>query len=265
MHLSFGIGAFLSPLWVSYYGLTSFKIFPILALVLTILLVFYSYPDSDRQTMVEDNTQDEETFAVERRPIPPNLDLIIALFMFVYAGFEVGYWGWISTFGTMTPGISTEQSLYSASIFWVSMTAGRALSIPLSLICSTSQQLLMLVVGSSLSMVASMFLLMNGKELVIIYYISCAMGLFCSGIYPLTMNLPNSLGLKTSTRNTSKYALGGSIGESVLPFFAGLTIDWFGREAMFIDEIILGICLIILYFKAISIGKSATMGQREPL
>lgn len=78
------------------------------------------------------------------------------------------------------------------------------------------------------------------------------------------MNLPNSLGMKTTTTNTSKYAFGGSIGESVLPFFAGLTIDWFGRDAMFVDELVLGIFLLALYFKAISIGRSAT-GHKEPL
>lgn len=47
LHLSFGVGAFVSPLCTSYFGLTSFKIFPVLALLLTILLVFYSYPDSE--------------------------------------------------------------------------------------------------------------------------------------------------------------------------------------------------------------------------
>lgn len=158
----------------------------------------------------------------------------------------------------MTPGITHDQSYYAASIFWVSMTAGRAISIPLSYILSTSQQLLLLVSGAVLSVIISIFLLVKGQELAIVLYISLAMGLCCSGVYPLTMNLPNSLGIKTSTANTSKFAFGGSVGESVIPFFMGLTIDWFGRDAMFADELILGLALLYLYFKAVQIGKSAT-------
>ena len=82
------------------------------------------------------------------------------------------------------------------------------------------------------------------------------MGLFCSGIYPLTMNLPNSLGMKTTTKNTSKYAFGGSLGLTILPFIGGMSISWFGKNGMFGCEFVLLIVTIAAFNYALSVADS---------
>ena len=71
--------------------------------------------------------------------------------MFLEIGIEGIYWGWISTFGVLSEGITIEQALYGSSIFWVWMTVGRGLTIPLSYVLSTSKQLMLLLSGAFLS------------------------------------------------------------------------------------------------------------------
>ena len=102
--------------------------------------------------------------------------------------------------------------MLGSTLFWIAMTIGRAVSIPLSMVLSTTKQLFALITMAVCTIGVSIILLIQGKDLEIIYYISISMGIFCSGIYPLMMNFPNSVGMRTSTANTSKYALGGSIG-----------------------------------------------------
>ena len=52
LHMTFGIGAFLSPLCISWVGPLAFKLYPALALVLTLLLLFYDHPPSERTSTV---------------------------------------------------------------------------------------------------------------------------------------------------------------------------------------------------------------------
>jgi MFS family permease len=102
---------------------------------------------------------------------------------------------------------------------------------------------------------------MKSQDLKALYLGSSLMGLFCSGIYPLTMNLPNSLSMKTSTRNTSKYALGGSMGETILPFLAGTAMAHFGQNSLFIWELVLVILLIGVYKYSLDIANKTTTDQ----
>lgn len=180
------------------------------------------------------------------------------MFLFLYAGLEVIYWGWINTFGTQSDGVSTEQSLYGSSIFWVCMTLGRVGTIPLAYVISTSRQLTLLIIGAMCSILLCVYFILDSRDIYVVIIGSALMGLFCSSMYPLAMNLPNSLGMKTTTNNTSKYAFGGSVGEALLPFVGALSISWFGKNAMFGCEIILLIAIIGVYSYALQVAEEQT-------
>ncbi len=117
--------------------------------------------------------------------------------------------------------IGTKQALLSTSVFWVSMTVGRALIIPISALLNTRQQLRILVIGVALSITLSNILNLADKYEAVIFGGAVLMGLFGSGLYPLTMSYPGSQGLKVTSKNTSRYALGGCIGGSVAPYLCG--------------------------------------------
>lgn len=53
LHSSFGVGAFISPLCMSVLGPSALKLYPVMALLLTILLVFYDHPASERTSSVQ--------------------------------------------------------------------------------------------------------------------------------------------------------------------------------------------------------------------
>lgn len=255
LHMTFGIGAFLSPLCITLLGPSAFKVYPVVALLLCLLFVFFDHPASERTSALDLETGDEERVIVENRPIPPAFDTAIAAFLFLYAGVEVIYWGWINTFGILSDGISVEQSLYGSSIFWVCMTIGRGLTIPLAYVLSTSRQLMLLLAGVFLSVLTCIYFAATKQDIYVLFAGSSLMGFFCSSMYPLTMNLPNSLGMKTTTKNTSKYALGGSLGESVLPFVGGLSISWFGKNAMFGCELVLLVVIVLTYRYALKVAE----------
>jgi len=77
-------------------------------------------------------------------------------------------------------------------------------------------------------------------------------GLFMSGLYPLTMSLPSSMGLKVKPHNTSKHVLGGCIGGSLGPFIAGMMMKSFGPGAMFVLMLIVVIAMIFVFKRVVS-------------
>ena len=114
------------------------------------------------------------------------------------------------------------------------MTVGRGLIIPLSVILSTREQLSVLISGIFLTIVLCNLFKALHLYPVVLYGCSVMMGLFMSGMYPLTMSLPSSMGLKTKPQNTSRYVLGGCLGGSLGPFLIGLSMKFFGPSAMFV-------------------------------
>jgi MFS family permease len=76
------------------------------------------------------------------------------------------------------------------------------------------------------------------------YVGSALMGLFMSGVYPLTMSMPSSLKLRTSSKNTSVYAMGGCFGTICIPFVVGVVMEHFGPNSLFICMQIIAIAMV---------------------
>lgn len=140
----------------------------------------------------------------------------------IYSGGEASYSGWISSFGTIGDRIPVDESLYAMSIFWISKSIGRAAVIPLSYLLSTSKQLYLLVSGCIAVLTACVILNAFGYFKIVLYFGSACMGVFMSGIYPLTITLPNSYGMEINSKNTSQYILGSCIGFGATPYLVGL-------------------------------------------
>ena len=127
LHFFFGLGAFITPLVVAWalaatggirwaYWLLGLYAIPV-ALALFRL----------RSPVAEHAEQ-------QAAPEPINLRLVglVALFMFLYVGAEVGVGGWLYTYAVEL-GLATETSAaLLTSVFWAALTIGRLASIPIA-------------------------------------------------------------------------------------------------------------------------------------
>jgi len=69
--------------------------------------------------------------------------LLLGLFMLLfslYVGIEITFAGWVTAYGTLS-GLTTEHAALLATLFWLALSAGRLLAIPLLRVCSPWQVL----------------------------------------------------------------------------------------------------------------------------
>jgi fucose permease len=88
------------------------------------------------------------------------------------------------------------------------------------------------------------------------------MGLFMSGVYPLTMSLPTSLGLTVQPKNTSSYAMGGCVGTALFPYIIGLVMAKFGPDSLFWCMAVVAIIMAVIFRGLIKEGEILRKRQR---
>jgi FHS family Na+ dependent glucose MFS transporter 1 len=166
---------------------------------------------------------------------------------FFYVGFEVGYGGWISTYGSMSGVATKEQAAYCSSIFWCFRSIGRLLAVPFAIRYPTNIQFKILIYGCICSMLISNLLLLMNLTKLVIYGCSALYGLSMSAIYPLLISMPSYLKFRLSARNTSNYVLMGAFGESLMPVLLGYGISLIGPNTLFVASLVYAFILLFIY------------------
>ena len=82
--------------------------------------------------------------------------LAMGAFLCAYVGLEIGYASWVTAYA-MAIGVDMSLSILLASIFWISLSAGRGLAVPLALVLSP---LRLLIINISLCMVTLMCMML---------------------------------------------------------------------------------------------------------
>lgn len=131
---------------------------------------------------------------------------------FFYLGAEVGFGGWVATYGTTTGATTKEEAAFCSGIFWIFITIGRMLAIPAANRYNTNSQLQVLIYSCVCSVATALLLVSLGYTRQAVYLGSAWFGLSMSAIYPLLMSLPNYLKFKTSMKDTSRFVISGAIG-----------------------------------------------------
>lgn len=272
-HFCFGVGAFTTPLLLKQFGAQAYIGYAILSLPVVVFLLGWKQLEEGvpvaEQTIVNEETAINESTVAEDKElikkdleIPLRFDLLAACFLMCSTGNEGIFGGWITSYGTIGDRMPLDQALLGESIYWISMTAGRGLVIPLSLLLTNARQLAILVLGIFLSILAGNLLSWFELYDVVVYGLSAVMGLFMSGVYPLTMSLPASLGLTVSPTNTSRYAMGGCVGTAVFPYLVGIVMASFGADSMFWCMAVLAAAMGFVFWKLRSEGELLRRRQK---
>jgi fucose permease len=245
LHFFFGAGAFLAPMIIAQSLLRSGEIrwgYWLIALLMLPLAVW-----ALRLPSPADRAEREKDSSGRANPVL--VGLLAALF-FLYVGAEVGFGGWIYTY-TLALGLvegtsATARAAYLTSAFWLALTAGRLLAIPVATRLRPSQILAADILGA----LASVALILWGPQtLLVVWAGTLSTGLFLASIFPTLISFAERR-MAITGRVTRWLFVGSGAGGMLLPWLIGQLFETYGpRVTMLV--ILSSLLLALLVFAII--------------
>lgn len=226
LHSFFGIGALFSPVIVAKvvsFKYSSVGAYPVLALLLLPAAAWLLFVPSP---LVHTPAQSQPKTTANRR-----LVFLIAFFLFLYVGAEVGFAGWIFTYTMALKLSAVATAAYLTSLFFVALTIGRLFAIPLASRFSHGTILVADLAGCSLSVT---LIIVFSDSLLAILLGTFAAGLFMASVFPTVLSFAG-LNLKLTGQVTGKFIVGASAGAMTVPLFIGQVFESIGpRVVMYV-------------------------------
>lgn len=243
LHFAFGVGAFLSPIIVAQVILITRDITWVYwLLALFILPGVFWLPRLD-SPVPERSVQEKHTGST-----PWGTVFLIACFVLLYVGAEMGFGGWVYTYAT-TLGLSdAATAAYLTAVFWGALTLGRLLSIPLAARMTPRAILFwdMVLSIASIGIIA----LWSGSAL-ILWVGAVGAGLGMASIYPTMLSFAERR-MTITGQITGWIFLGAGVGGMIVPWLIGQLFERMGAwVTMYILLADLGLALILLAVLAI--------------
>lgn len=227
LHCMWGIGASLGP-YVMGYALTNGQGWPMgyryisfLQIILTAIL-FLSLPLWSRSNAIHDGVPDKEE---SRKPlslseiarIPGAKEIMITFFC--YSAIEQTTGLWASSYLVLRRGLTAEEAAGFASMFFIGITAGRALSGFLTIKLRDAQ---MIRLGQSIILIGLAFLFFPVGDWSVLAGL-VLIGLGCAPIYPsIIHSTPGHFGAERSQAMIGVQMAAAYIGTCLMPPVFGL-------------------------------------------
>lgn len=212
MHSFFGVGALLAPIVVAQTSLlsdaTSHSYFVVALLLLPIAAFTLRVPGPVAPTPRK-HEKPEKTNS--------RLVILIASFLFLYVGAEVGFAGWIFTYTVELKLSSATTAAYLTSLFWASLTVGRMLAIPFAARFQPRSLLISSLAGCLLSLLV---MSMGPGSFAAILIGTTGLGLSMAAIFPTTLSFAGKQ-MKMTGRVTGWFVFGSSAGSMLIPLGIG--------------------------------------------
>lgn len=223
LHFFFGLGALISPLIVARVIAATDDInwtYWLLALLALAPALFYARtpsPVAPRHSAVPDN-----------RPTSWLLAGLISALFFLFVGTELGFGGWVFSYGLEMGNVTPVTAGYLTALYWGALTLGRLLSIPLAARLRPSVMLTMDLVG----LVFFAVLLLGWSEVPGVLWIAAAgYGLSMANVFPTLMTLAESV-MPIAGRVTSVFLVGSSLGSMTIPWLMGQSFETRGPQSI---------------------------------
>ncbi|SDL19994.1 MFS transporter, FHS family, glucose/mannose:H+ symporter [Franzmannia pantelleriensis] len=221
LHFCFGLGNMLVPL-VMVAALAISGQFQWAFWVVAAYLLAMLWPLSRLRSPSKLASDEDATPRTPKHRDPVLLALFMLLFA-LYVGVEITFAGWITAYGVLT-GLTAERAALLVTLFWMALSAGRLLAIPLLRWCSPWAILigcLLLGIITALALHAVWLPLTLGALL---------FGLAASAIFPTLFSLGNQV-MDMSGRTTGLIFTAAGSGALVVPSLTGPLLDLAGAEA----------------------------------
>jgi fucose permease len=240
LHFFFGVGAFLAPVIVAQVVARTneinlaFWIMALMALPVAVWLIFLRSPRSIAETGGE-----------QKGPVNVFLVLLVALFLFIYVGAEVGFGNWVFTYARALELADEPTAAYITSAFWGALTLGRLLSIPLAVRFSLRNVLIADLMGCLISI---LLIVLFPSSLTALWVGALGLGFAMAAIFPTTISLAERF-LTLTGSITSWFFVGSSLGGMFLPWLIGQLFEPVGpRATMFaiLGDLLAGVAVFVV-------------------
>jgi FHS family Na+ dependent glucose MFS transporter 1 len=221
LHFFFGLGAFLSPLVVAQAVLATGGV-----RWAYWLLALYVVPVAGWLLRLASPQHEAAHVMGQRLPIPVNWRLtgFIIVFMFVYAGAEIGMGGWLYTYAVEMELADSVTAAYLTSAYWGAFMLGRLLSIPVAARLRPRTILMTDLIGCAVSI--GLMVALPGKAWAL-WVGSFGFGFFIASVFPTVITWTERR-MTMSGLVTSMFLVGASLGAIFFPWFIGQLFDRYG-------------------------------------
>jgi FHS family Na+ dependent glucose MFS transporter 1 len=226
LHLSFGVGAFLSPLLVDRvavftggFGWTYW----LLALLIVPVFFWMLRVPSPAHTVEEEAGQVQQAASGFIW-----LTALLAGLMFLHVGAEVAFGGWIFSYAVAIQiGTATTARLLNSS-YWGGFMLGRLIAVPLAARLAPRTMILadLLMAAASVGVIA----LFPGLPLVL-WIGTFAFGLSIASLFASTLNFAERR-MPFTGRVMGTFMIGGNVGSMTLPWLIGQLFEPVGPLAV---------------------------------
>lgn len=214
LHLCFGIGALTTPLFV-HLGLGIATISGAVACgIFAVWALRVPAPTPHTAPAREEHS-------------PSRLLAVLAAFFFLYVGLEVGFAGWVNTYGEEV-GFSELAAKWVTTVFWIGFTLGRVLS---SAVSTRVRPKVVLVVASVATLVASLLLLVGDGRPAVVWAGSFAMGLATAPQFPVMLTYLERR-IRVTGSATAWFVGAAGLGALVFPWLIGRWFEASGAAAL---------------------------------
>lgn len=251
LHCMWGIGATLGP-YVMSYALTrnmgwnsGYRIIAILQIVLTVILIFSLPLWKSRTSAGTESRNENRTKALSLREIIriPGAKEVMLCF-FCYCAVEQTTSLWASSYLTLYKGIAPEAAAGFASMFFIGITIGRAISGFITMKLNDVQMIRLgeLIVGTG---VLILLLPMGGTASLIGFVL---IGLGCAPIYPCIIHsTPAHFGADRSQAIIGVQMASAYIGNCLMPPVFGLIANHISVSLLPVYLLVILILMVVMH------------------
>lgn len=248
LHMCIGIGALVAPLMV-YVGLDlAMWTAAVVCALLTVWALRVPAPSRPPQAR-EEHT--DTTLSIL---------LLLFLFFFLYVGLEVGFAGWIKTYGEEV-GLSELAATWLTTVFWLGFTAGRLLA---SAIADRVGPDVILYVACFASVAAAAVMIAGGGATPAVWTATAMMGVATAPQFPGMMNLAERR-IHISGSATAWFVGGAGAGGLVFPLVIGRFFDARGAKALPVAAFLLAVATLAAFATANRALGRARMADTVPV
>eukprot|EP01117_Protostelium_nocturnum_P002902 TRINITY_DN13826_c0_g1_i1.p1 TRINITY_DN13826_c0_g1~~TRINITY_DN13826_c0_g1_i1.p1 ORF type:complete len:492 (-),score=135.29 TRINITY_DN13826_c0_g1_i1:35-1510(-) len=258
LHFCFGVGASISPfivgifissfehggaaLW-TYFPLSIGILIPVIPLFLLQSPKFQGEGGGEGGNEIFDQDADPATLKKQKIRYYSMIGLV-AFYLFLYVGAESSYGGWITVYSKSIYGFDGGDEAFLTGLFWIAITVGRAIAIPMSMKCSEKTILATNMAGSMVCLIVLLACqsLLNPK---ILWGMTFLFGVSMGPIFATALSLPPSLNVLLTPRATSIVVVGASLGEMVMPMIVGFFMS---SVSLLFQVLALFVPAIVIYF-----------------
>ena len=229
LHMTFAVGAFLSPFLTSLYinaGMGWRAVAYTVIAGSTFACIFYAcmkldynWPKESAKAKKEDKQGADKKQNFYRNPV----FYIMGILLFLYLGLENCVNGWFVTYFKSMGIMSSTYATNLVSITWVMVMLGRLLTAKLSSKIHKNK----LIMTYCIATAAFFVMLIATKNLAVITVAIAGLGFFFAGIYPTSVSSVGSI-IKGSNTGMSMFLAMAALGGIITPQIVGVVADYMG-------------------------------------